>query len=368
MFNQLNAQHAAEVADAEGVDGSASSAAQESRLEWERIVQSARLRTFKTGEVCGAAPSDQNTDFINPEALSDCPIYLLLTDQDIAIPFNQWATVREIPAHLPDAEWRALEAQLMGTTLARVRPEIRPLVWRYIEDAMDHAVFSLANYGALTEARAYLPLAAGILKYVNESHPDYRMDDEGVMKRTLDQTCDLISERLHIGWDQIDGCNNKNADVATPSQWDASPASPSPLARPAPDAASQAATGNVQRDMGAANSQQTGLLNIPLAKQEFTAWQAGKIDMSLYATVLAPKLARAITLTSPVLSKLGELSEAVYIGPYSPPNLPANAQGYVYQIRCAQGSVYEWVILDSQGKIAMLFFSTRRSAMGTPLF
>lgn len=97
-----------------------------------------------------------------------------------------------------------------------------------------------------------------------------------------------------------------------------------------------------------------------LATQQFVQWQAGVINKNLYAQQVLEKLTDTkIADTSKALGQLGPLNEVVYIGPWIAPDFPAGARGYIYQMRCSDGNIYLWLALDSQGKIATIFFKNR---------
>ena len=97
-----------------------------------------------------------------------------------------------------------------------------------------------------------------------------------------------------------------------------------------------------------------------IARQQFVQWQAGIINRSLYAGQLLPQLTDAkISDTSHALGQLGALTDMVYVGRWINPNFPPGARGYIYQMRCESGNVYLWLALDSQGKIASIFFKNR---------
>lgn len=97
-----------------------------------------------------------------------------------------------------------------------------------------------------------------------------------------------------------------------------------------------------------------------VVRQQFVAWQAGSINKSLYAPEVLPKLTDAqITTVSRALGELGPLTDTVYIGPFSAADIPAGAHGYIYQMRCSNGSVYLWLVLDADAKIATIFFKNK---------
>jgi hypothetical protein len=97
-----------------------------------------------------------------------------------------------------------------------------------------------------------------------------------------------------------------------------------------------------------------------LARQQFVDWQAGIVNQHLYAAQVTQKLTdEKVTDTSRALGQLGALTNAVFIGPWADPSFPAGARGYIYQMQCQSGNIYLWLALDSQGKIATIFFKNR---------
>jgi hypothetical protein len=97
-----------------------------------------------------------------------------------------------------------------------------------------------------------------------------------------------------------------------------------------------------------------------VVRQQFVAWQAGTINKALYAPELLPKLSDAkINDVARALAALGPLTDTAFIGPFSAADIPPNAHGYIYQMRCENGSIYLWIILDSGGKIATIFFKDK---------
>jgi hypothetical protein len=97
-----------------------------------------------------------------------------------------------------------------------------------------------------------------------------------------------------------------------------------------------------------------------VAKQQFVAWQAGSVNQALYAPEVLGKLTQdKVDQTAHALSGLGPLVNTVYIGPFSAPDIPADAKGYIYQMQCSGGNVYLWLILNNNGKIATIFFKDK---------
>jgi hypothetical protein len=97
-----------------------------------------------------------------------------------------------------------------------------------------------------------------------------------------------------------------------------------------------------------------------LARQQFVQWQAGSINKSLYAVQVLSQLTDAkIADTSQKLGELGALTDTLYLGRWINPDFPPETRGYIYQMHCVSGSIYLWLALDSQGKIASLTFKNR---------
>jgi hypothetical protein len=97
-----------------------------------------------------------------------------------------------------------------------------------------------------------------------------------------------------------------------------------------------------------------------MVRQQFVAWQAASVNQGLYAPAVYPQLTQPkVDQTARALSGLGPLIDTVYIGPFSAPDIPPDARGYIYQMRCADGNVYLWLILNPDGKIATIFFKDK---------
>lgn len=96
-----------------------------------------------------------------------------------------------------------------------------------------------------------------------------------------------------------------------------------------------------------------------IARQQFVGWQAGVVNKSLYAPQVLPKLTdEKIADTARVLGQLGALTDTVYIGRWINPDLP-DLSGYIYQMRCVEGNVYQFMALTPEGKIASIVFKNR---------
>ena len=97
-----------------------------------------------------------------------------------------------------------------------------------------------------------------------------------------------------------------------------------------------------------------------MVRQQFVAWQAASVNQALYAPAVYPQLTQAkVDQTAHALSGLGPLIDTVFIGPFSAPDIPPDARGFIYQMRCSDGNVYLWMILNSDGKIATIFFKDK---------
>jgi hypothetical protein len=97
-----------------------------------------------------------------------------------------------------------------------------------------------------------------------------------------------------------------------------------------------------------------------LARQQFVAWQAGSINRNAYSAKVQAKLTDAIVNdVSHKLGLLGPLTDLVYLGPFYANDFPPDARGYIYQMLCREGNVYQFMILDGQGKIATIYFKDK---------
>ncbi len=97
-----------------------------------------------------------------------------------------------------------------------------------------------------------------------------------------------------------------------------------------------------------------------VARQQFVAWQAGSINKRLYAPEVIPKLTDdKINDVARALSALGPLTDTTFVGPFSAADIPQGAEGYIYQMHCQEGNIFMWMIIDSDGKIATVFFKDK---------
>jgi hypothetical protein len=97
-----------------------------------------------------------------------------------------------------------------------------------------------------------------------------------------------------------------------------------------------------------------------MARRQFVAWQAGRIDRVEYAASLNAQIPDAkLESTSTNLGTLGALDGVKYLGPrdavYAP--LPAGIHVYLYDMLCANGSIYEQLTLDANGKVVGIEFT-----------
>ncbi len=94
-----------------------------------------------------------------------------------------------------------------------------------------------------------------------------------------------------------------------------------------------------------------------LARQQFVAWQAGTIDKKLYVPEVAVKMTDdKVQDVSRHIGPLGALLDLTYVGPFVGADFPDGAHGHIYQMTCSNGKVYEWLVIDADGKIATIYF------------
>lgn len=93
-----------------------------------------------------------------------------------------------------------------------------------------------------------------------------------------------------------------------------------------------------------------------LARKQFVAWQSGSINKGLYSDSITDQLTDdKINETAQALGKLGFLTGTTYMGPLAIGDLPGD-DGYIYQMSCVNGIVYQFIVLDPQKKIVRIFF------------
>jgi hypothetical protein len=93
-----------------------------------------------------------------------------------------------------------------------------------------------------------------------------------------------------------------------------------------------------------------------IARHQFVSWQAGAVDLSAYEPDVATIVKGKIDDVAKKMGPLGPLTGENYIGPFLASDIPAGAHGYIYQMVCAEGSVYLWMVIDADGKIQKIFF------------
>lgn len=97
-----------------------------------------------------------------------------------------------------------------------------------------------------------------------------------------------------------------------------------------------------------------------IAQRQFVAWQAGIIDRADYTAALSAQTPDSKVQTSSInLGSLGALTTVEYLGPrdavYAP--LPAGVHVYLYEMVCANGTIFEQLSLDGSDKVAGIIFS-----------
>lgn len=98
-----------------------------------------------------------------------------------------------------------------------------------------------------------------------------------------------------------------------------------------------------------------------IARRQFVAWQAGRIDRAQYTAGLNAQIPDAkIEQTATDLGALGALNSLVYLGPRDSnyDDLPPGVHVYLYQMLCANGSIYEQLTLDASDKVAGIIFAS----------
>lgn len=98
-----------------------------------------------------------------------------------------------------------------------------------------------------------------------------------------------------------------------------------------------------------------------IARQQFVAWQAGVINPKLYSADMQAKMLPAtLADTSRNIGALGALISTAFEGPVLVNDAPATSNSYLYQMTCANGSVFMQFALLPDGKIAGMLFSAHR--------
>jgi hypothetical protein len=93
-----------------------------------------------------------------------------------------------------------------------------------------------------------------------------------------------------------------------------------------------------------------------LARQQFLAWQIGTIDKTLYSPdLLAKATDEKIADVSRHIAPLGALISLDYVAPFTGEGFPTDAKGYIYQMNCSNGKIFEEIVLTG-GKIGYLYF------------
>ena len=94
-----------------------------------------------------------------------------------------------------------------------------------------------------------------------------------------------------------------------------------------------------------------------LARQQFLAWQIGTIDKTLYSPdLLAKATDEKIADVSRHIAPLGALISTRTTSLRSPARTSrTDAKGYIYQMNCSNGKIFEEIVLTG-GKIGYLYF------------
>lgn len=98
-----------------------------------------------------------------------------------------------------------------------------------------------------------------------------------------------------------------------------------------------------------------------IARQQFVAWQAGVVNPKLYSDDMQAKmLPSTLADTSRNIGALGALISTEFEGPVLVDDAPATSNSYLYQMTCANGSVFMQFALLPDGKIAGMLFSNHQ--------
>lgn len=97
-----------------------------------------------------------------------------------------------------------------------------------------------------------------------------------------------------------------------------------------------------------------------IARRQFVAWQAGRIDRVQYTPALNAQTPDSkVEESSATLGTLGALSGVQYLGPRDSVygDLPPGVHVYLYQMICSNGSIYEQLTLDPNDRVAGIIFT-----------
>jgi hypothetical protein len=97
-----------------------------------------------------------------------------------------------------------------------------------------------------------------------------------------------------------------------------------------------------------------------IARRQFVAWQAGRIDRAQYTPTLNAQIPDSkVEESSSNLGSLGALNNVQYLGPRDSiyGDLPPGVHVYLYQMLCSNGSIYEQLTLDPSDRVAGIIFT-----------
>lgn len=97
-----------------------------------------------------------------------------------------------------------------------------------------------------------------------------------------------------------------------------------------------------------------------IARRQFVSWQAGQIDRAQYTASLSSQIPDSkLEQNAASLGTLGALNSINYFGPRDSlyGTLPPGVHVYLYQMVCSNGSIYEQLTLDQNGKVAGIEFT-----------
>lgn len=102
-----------------------------------------------------------------------------------------------------------------------------------------------------------------------------------------------------------------------------------------------------------------------IAKREFVAWQAGIVNKSHYdPRTVATMTDKKLDDTSKALGVLGTLESVAWVAPLGIED--NTAKGYIYQMKCSNFNVYEFLTIGTDGKIQGIFFKDKLTDDPTP--